>query len=236
MVQFEEFLNFIKTQDYYRDQISHIEHIPIQEASFGELKKSIRKRLQRWLDANDIKLWNHQAEAINHILDGKNTVIVTSTASGKSLCYNIPVLQSILDEPKTTSIYVFPTKALARDQYSQLSSMLVDTNIKQNRIGIYDGDIEPNEKRFVLNNANIIITNPYGLHFYLPWFKKNWKRICQNLKYIVLDEIHIYRGIFGSNFAMLIRRLKRLLESYNVKPQWILSVLQYINLRNFVKN
>ncbi|MFX1567146.1 MAG: DEAD/DEAH box helicase [Promethearchaeota archaeon] len=223
MVPFEEFLHFIKTQDYYRDQISHIEDIPAQKARFGELKKPIKKRLQRWLDSYGIKLWNHQAEAINHIFDGKNTIIVTSTASGKSLCYNLPVLNSILEEPSTTAIYVFPTKALARDQFNILSNLLTDVNIKQNRIGVYDGDVEPNEKRFVLNNANIVITNPYGLHFYLPWFKKNWRRICQNLKYIVLDEIHIYRGIFGSNFALLLRRLKRLLESYNVKPQWILS-------------
>ncbi|MFW9901744.1 MAG: DEAD/DEAH box helicase [Candidatus Thorarchaeota archaeon] len=233
MVQFEEFLPFIKTQDYYRDQIYHIEHIPAQKAHFGELKKPIRKRLQRWLYANNIKLWNHQAEAINHILDGKNTVIVTSTASGKSLCYNLPVLNSILEEQSTTAIYVFPTKALARDQFNILSNLLTDVNIKQNRIGVYDGDVEPNEKKFVLNNANIVITNPYGLHFYLPWFKKNWRRICQNLKYIVLDEIHIYRGIFGSNFALLLRRLKRLLESYSIKPQWILSSATIYNPKQF---
>jgi DEAD/DEAH box helicase domain-containing protein len=132
---------------------------------------------------------------------------VTSTASGKSLCYNIPVLQSILEEPKTTALYIFPTKALARDQFTVLSKMLKDTNIRQNRIGIYDGDIEPNEKRQVLLNANIVITNPYGLHYYLPWFKQKWIRICKNLKYIILDEIHIYRGIFGSNFALLLRKL-----------------------------
>ncbi len=233
MVEFEEFLHFITTQDYYNDQIYHIEHIPIQKARFGALEQPIRKRLQRWLETNNIKLWKHQAEAINQIRDGRNTTIVTSTASGKSLCYNIPVLQSILEEPKTTALYVFPTKALARDQYNVLTSMLADTNIKQNRIGVYDGDIEPNEKRFVLNNANIIITNPFGLHFYLPWFKKNWRRICQNLKYIVLDEIHIYRGIFGSNFALLLRRLKRLLDSYSVKPQWILSSATIYNPKQF---
>jgi len=233
MVNFEEYLNFIKSQDFYHDQIFHIEHIPKQEAQFSDLEKPLSKRLQRWLDNNNIKLWRHQAEAINLIRNGKNTVIVTSTASGKSLCYNIPVLQSILEEPKTTAIYLFPTKALARDQFNVLSQLLLGTNIKQNRIGVYDGDVDPNEKRLILSNANIIITNPYGLHFYLPWFKKNWRRICQNLKYIVLDEIHIYRGIFGSNFALLLRRLKRMLNTFNVKPQWILSSATIYNPKEF---
>ncbi|MFX1392041.1 MAG: DEAD/DEAH box helicase [Promethearchaeota archaeon] len=235
MVDFEDFINYIKSQDYYNNQISYIQHIPKKEAAFGKLKKSLKKRLQIWLDNNKIKLWEHQAEAINAILEEKNTVIVTSTASGKSLCYNLSVLQTILEEPKTTALYVFPTKALARDQFAVLSKLMADTNIKTNRIGIYDGDVEPNEKRQVLANANIIFTNPYGLHFYLPWFKQKWMRICKNLKYIVLDEIHIYRGIFGSNFALLLRRVKRLLESYNVKPIWILSSATINNAKEFAE-
>ncbi len=235
MVDFEEFLHFIKSQDYYNDQIHHIEHISAKDAQFGEIESPLRKRLQRWLDINNIRLWNHQAEAINKIREGKNTIIVTSTASGKSLCYNLPVLQSILEDPKTTALYIFPTKALARDQFTMLSKMLEDTNIKQNRIGVYDGDVGPNEKKLILNNANIILTNPYGLHFYLPWFKQKWRRICQNLRYIILDEIHIYRGIFGSNFALLLRRLKRILETYNIKPIWILSSATIYNPKEFAE-
>ncbi|MFW9820307.1 MAG: DEAD/DEAH box helicase [Candidatus Thorarchaeota archaeon] len=235
MLDFEEFLDFLKSQDYYKNQIHHIEYIPAQVAQFGDLEKPLKKRLQQWLDHYNIELWKHQAEAINLIREGNNTVIVTSTASGKSLCYNIPVLQSILEEPKTTALYIFPTKALARDQFTFLSKMLEDTNIKQNRIGVYDGDVEPNEKRQVLVNANIIITNPYGLHFYLPWFKQKWIRICKNLKYIILDEIHIYRGIFGSNFALLLRRLKRILETYDIKPIWILSSATMNNPKEFVE-
>ncbi len=223
MVDFEDFLSFLRSRDYYDGQIVHIETIPESKAQFDELSKVLKKRLQLWLDNNNIRLWRHQVEAINNIFEGHNTVIVTSTASGKSLCYNLPILQSILEDPKTTALYVFPTKALARDQFSILSKLLEDTNIKQNRIGIYDGDVEPNEKRRILTDANIIITNPYGLHLYLPWFKQKWIRFCKNLKYIVLDEIHIYNGIFGSNFALLLRRLKRILENYNIRPLWILS-------------
>ncbi|MFX1322683.1 MAG: DEAD/DEAH box helicase, partial [Promethearchaeota archaeon] len=233
MVDFEDFLNFIKSQDYYCDQIYHIEHIPELKARYDDLDKPLKKRLEKWLTNNNIRLWRHQAEAINAIRNGHNTVIVTSTASGKSLCYNLPVLETILNDDKTTALYIFPTKALSRDQYMVLANILSETNIKQNRIGVYDGDVEPNEKRRILTTANIIITNPYGLHFYLPWFKQKWRRICQNLKYIVLDEIHHYRGIFGSNFALLLRRLKRILEIYNVKPIWILSSATIPNPKEF---
>ncbi|TFF90431.1 MAG: DEAD/DEAH box helicase [Promethearchaeota archaeon] len=223
MLDFDDFLRFIKTQDYYSNQITHVEHLPELKARYDGLNKPLRKRLQRWLDHHDIKLWRHQAEAINSIRAGNNTVIVTSTASGKSLCYNLPVLDTLLNNERSTALYIFPTKALARDQFATLSELLAETKIKQYRAGIYDGDIEPHEKRSILNNANIIITNPYGLHFYLPWFKKKWRRICSNLSYVVLDEIHVYRGIFGSNFALLMRRLKRLLDSYKSNPTWILS-------------
>jgi len=223
MVDFEDFLKFIKSQDFYCGQISHIEHIPELRARFEDLDKPLRKRLEQWLNNNNIKLWRHQADAINSIRKGNNTVVVTSTASGKSLCYNLPVLDSLLNNEKSTALYIFPTKALARDQYMNLKKILADTNIKQYRIGVYDGDTAPNEKRQVLTNANIIITNPYGLHFYLPWFKQNWRRFCNNLKYIILDEIHVYRGIFGSNYALLLRRLKRILDLFDVKPIWILS-------------
>jgi len=223
MVDFEDFLKFIKSQEFYCGQISHIEHIPELRARFEDLDKPLRKRLERWLNINNIKLWRHQADAINSIRKGNNTVVVTSTASGKSLCYNLPVLDSLLNNEKSTALYIFPTKALARDQYINLKKILADTNIKQYRIGVYDGDTAPNEKRQVLTNANIIITNPYGLHFYLPWFKQKWRRVCNNLKYIILDEIHIYRGIFGSNYALLLRRLKRILDTFDVKPIWILS-------------
>ncbi|MHA1986675.1 MAG: DEAD/DEAH box helicase [Promethearchaeota archaeon] len=233
MVDFEEFLRYLKAQDYYSDQIYHIEHVPQKEAQYGVLEEPLRKRLQRWLDNNNINLWRHQTDAINSIRKGKNTVIVTSTASGKTLCYNLPIIQSILEKPTTTALYLFPTKALARDQFDALSRIFEETNIQQTRIGVYDGDVDANKKRLIRSNANIIITNPYGLHFYLPSFKKYWRRICQNLKFIVLDEIHIYRGIFGSNFALLIRRLKRMLEAYNVKPQWILSSATINNPQTF---
>ncbi|MFX1236217.1 MAG: DEAD/DEAH box helicase [Promethearchaeota archaeon] len=220
---FEEFLQYIQSEEYYSGQISHIQYVPAKKAQYGELKFPLRKRLSLWIESKGLRYWKHQVDAMNAIREGKNTVIVTSTASGKSLCYNLPVLDSILNDQNTTALYVFPTKALARDQHEKILKIMEETNIKTTRIGIYDGSIDPQEKRQVLMNANIVVTNPFGLHLYLPWFKKKWRRICQNLKYVVLDEIHTYKGVFGSNFALLIRRLKRILDYYNVKPQWILS-------------
>ncbi|MBD3351824.1 MAG: DEAD/DEAH box helicase [Candidatus Lokiarchaeota archaeon] len=235
MVDFEKFLNALKKEEYYTDQITHIQHIPKKEAKYGIIEHPLQKRLRHWMEQNKVKLWGHQSRAINSIFEGNNTAIVTSTASGKSLCYNISVLQSILEQPQTTALYLFPTKALARDQYYILSKFMKEMKIKTSRVGVYDGDVEPEDKRRILAEANIIITNPYGLHFYIPWFKRKWKRICENLRYIILDEIHIYRGIFGSNFALLIRRLKRMLEHYGISPQWILSSATISNPKKFAE-
>ncbi len=235
MVVFETFLESIKTEDFYADQISYIQHLPAKKAKFGTLNKLLKTRLLRWLEANNIKLWGHQARAINHVLNGNNCVISTSTASGKSLCYNLCVINSLLQDEQMTALFVFPTKALARDQYNALKHLFADLHIKSNRVGIYDGDVEPDEKKKVLSEANIIITNPYGLHYYLPWFKQKWNRIGKNLKFIILDEIHVYRGIFGSNFSFLLRRLKRMLYSFNSHPQWILSSATIYNPKKFAE-
>ncbi len=235
MVDVKQFLEAIKFEEYYADQITHVQYFPPKKARYGTLEKPLDPRLSRWLKNNQIELWGHQAKAINLILEGKNCVISTSTASGKSLCYNLCVLHSLLQDENMTAIYIFPTKALARDQFNVLKALMADTRIKTSRVGVYDGDIEPAEKRKVLQEANIIITNPYGLHYYLSWFRQKWTRIMKNLKYIVLDEIHVYRGIFGSNFAFLLRRLKRILKSYNCTPTWILSSATINNPKKFAE-
>jgi len=235
MVDFDDFLKFIRSRNYYKNQIRYIKDIPKREAKHGSLEKSLHPILQNYLNKYKIELWGHQAKAINFIQSGKNTVISTSTASGKSLIYNLSVLSSILEDENTCAIYIFPTKALAGDQQDVLKHLLSEIMIGKDKVGIYDGDRDSEEKRDVLTRANIVITNPYGLHQYLPWFRKKWERICQNLKYIVIDEIHIYKGIFGSNFALLIRRLKRVLDIYGVKPVWILSSATINNPKEFAE-
>ncbi|MGV9200600.1 MAG: DEAD/DEAH box helicase, partial [Promethearchaeia archaeon] len=219
---FKRFLTFIQNQDYYDGQIREVKDIPKREAQFGTLKEPLPPQLQAYLYNRKVRLWGHQARAINSIRSGHNTVVSTSTASGKSLIYNLSILSAMIQDPNSTALYLFPTKALSRDQQSVLQSMLDETNLGSENVGVYDGDTTKNEKRAIRRNANIIITNPSGLHFYIPWFKKIWKRFCKNLKYIVIDEIHTYKGIYGSSCALLMRRLKRVLACFNVKPIWIL--------------
>jgi len=223
MIDFTDFLNYLKHQDFYDEQIAHIETIPKREARFGELNLPIDKKLSNWLENQGINLWKHQADAINSILDKKNTAIITSTASGKTLCYNIPVMNSILKNQNNCAIYIFPRKALTRDQQSKLQDFLKNLNLNQSLAGVYDGSVEKSKKDQILRTSNIILTNSYALHQYLPSFKRRWNRIIKNLKYIVIDEVHTYRGIFGSNFALMIRRLKRILNTLNIKPIWILA-------------
>lgn len=223
MIDFIDFINYLKQQDFYNNQIAHIETIPKRVAKFGKLNQPLNKKINEWLKNQGIKLWEHQVNAINSIFNKKNTAIITSTASGKTLCYNIPVVDSILKNRNNCALYIFPRKALTRDQNSKLSDFLKDLNLDASLTGVYDGSVEKSEKDQILRTANIILTNSFALHQYLPSFKRRWNRIIKNLRYIVIDEVHIYRGIFGSNFALMIRRLKRILKSFNIKPIWILA-------------
>jgi DEAD/DEAH box helicase domain-containing protein len=222
MKNIEQIINGLKSQDFFEDQIIHIEKIEKKAPELGKLTHKISPKIHRYLRNNNFQLYSHQAQAINSVMDGKNTIMVTSTASGKSLGYNIPVFQSILTEPKSTFLYLFPQKALSQDQYSKIVDMFNFLEIPSKYVGIYDGDTTKEEKARIRRESRIIITNPYGLHYYIP-YKNLWARIWKNLKYIIIDECHFYRGIFGSNFSQVIRRLKRILRSFNVEPQFILS-------------
>ncbi len=173
------------------------------------------------MKSNQFELYSHQTEAINAVQAEKNVVIVTSTASGKSLAYNIPVLQSLLSEPDSCAIYLFPQKALAQDQSTKLKEIMGFLDLEDKLLGVYDGDTSSEEKRRIRQESRLIITNPYGFHYYLP-YKHLWTRIFRNLKYIIIDEIHHYKGIFGSNFAQVMRRFMRALNSFGAKPIFIL--------------
>jgi len=222
MLSFNDFIGYVKSQKFYNKQIVHIEEVPPKPAEFGGLDIPLHDSLMNWVLKKNIRLWSHQADAINHILKGRNVVIATSTSSGKSFCYNLPVLSSISKKSDTTALYIFPRKALTQDQYTELIKITENLRLDKNLVGIYDGDTSSEKKRQIRKNANIIMTNPYALHMYLGFFTQLWQRICRNLKYIVIDEIHLYKGVFGTNVALLLRRLKRLLELFNIHPQWIL--------------
>ncbi|MCL2288395.1 MAG: DEAD/DEAH box helicase [Candidatus Bathyarchaeota archaeon] len=217
----EELIKNIKQSRSYKKQIVHIEELPAHNATFGELEKPLPENLQKVLINRKIKLYSHQAQAINKARAGKNIVITTPTASGKTLAFNIPVIDALTIDKKATALYLYPTKALTNDQLKVLKELEKESDIKIDP-NIYDGDTPQYKRANIRENSRIILTNPYGLHQYLPRHDL-WRTFFQNLKFIVIDEAHIYRGVFGSNVAMVIRRLLRICYHYHANPQIILS-------------
>src|SRR4029077_10613090 len=151
---------------------------------------------------------------------GKNVVIVTPTASGKTLCYNLPILNAILEDSDTRALYLFPTKALAQDQFAELH----DLNQRlENRFGVftYDGDTPADARKAIREKSHVILTNPDMLHTGILPHHTRWTRLFENLRYIVIDELHTYRGVFGSHLCNVLRRLRRIARFYGSKPQFI---------------
>jgi len=217
----DHFVQLLKQEDSYTGQIEHIEVITPQETRYGDLTHPLPGILQDYLQKYQIQLYSHQAEAINKIRLGKNVVIATPTASGKTLAFNIPVFETLITDKAATALYLYPTKALANDQLKVLKEMEHNLQLIITP-NIYDGDTEIHKRPRIRQGSRIILSNPYGFHLYLPWHHK-WKKFFQNLQFLIIDEAHMYRGVFGSNVAMLIRRLLRICARYGSTPQLILS-------------
>jgi DEAD/DEAH box helicase domain-containing protein len=229
----EDFLRNLKGMSSYKKQIVHLEEIPPREASFGKLEKPLPANIQNCLLKRKIQLYSHQAEAINKVRQGKNVVIVTPTASGKTLAFNIPVLEALTNDKNTTALYLYPTKALTNDQLKVLREMEKETGLEAYP-NVYDGDTPTHQRASIRENSKIILSNPYGLHQYLPWHYK-WRTFLQNLKFVIIDEAHVYRGVFGSNVAMLLRRLMRICNYYQADPRIILSSATIANPEEHAK-
>ena len=167
------------------------------------------------------ELYSHQLSAWTQVRAGKNIILATGTASGKTLSYNLPVLTTMLHDPEARAIYLFPTKALAQDQFSNLQSL--QSSIANLKSAIYDGDTPQSNRPSIRKNASIILSNPDMLHTGILPHHANWADFFTNLKFIVIDETHTYRGVFGSHVANVLRRLKRVAEFYGAKPQFILA-------------
>ncbi|MGE5558394.1 MAG: DEAD/DEAH box helicase [Bacillota bacterium] len=219
----EDFITSIKSSPEYREQVVCVKEFPAREAVFGEndppLPGSIVKRLKA---AGIERLYSHQALAVQKVREGKSVVVVTSTASGKTLCYNLPVVESLLADLRATALYIFPTKALAQDQFRSLMRLQEDGDPFA-VAGVYDGDTPAEERQYLKQNARIILTNPDMLHSGIMPQHPGWGRFFENLRYVVLDEIHIYRGVFGSQVANCLRRLKRISAHYGAAPFFICS-------------
>ena len=211
----------VKLQQEFPEELVHSAVLPEIQPTYQGLQVELHENLLRFISSSKVKLYSHQAEVVEHSVRGENVMITTPTASGKTLAFNLSVLNELAKESEGTALYLYPLKALAQDQLQSLLELERQTGI-QTSPAIYDGDTPSHRRRSIRNQSRIILTNPHALHQYLPWHQK-WKRFFSNLKYVVLDESHVYRGVFGSNVAMLIRRLRRIANRYGANPQFILS-------------
>ncbi len=206
--------------------IVHIEHIPEESARFGELNPSLKPPVAEALQLAGINgLYIHQRDAIAAARNGENVLQATPTASGKTLGFLVPVLEAILDDPLATAIFVFPTKALAQDQLRNLNRLLeFSPRLKDIiRAGVYDGDTPVQQRQKIRKESNIVITNPDMLHAAILPHHGKWARFLSGLRFIVLDELHAYRGIFGSNVSNVIRRTRRILRNYDASPRFLMA-------------
>ncbi|MCS3921960.1 DEAD/DEAH box helicase domain-containing protein [Methanococcus voltae PS] len=218
----------------HSNNISTIKKIPSEMPEYYEKDLNLPETLHEYLEDNKLKLYTHQSQVLENIRNSNNVLLTTSTASGKTLAFNLPVFETLINDKDATALYIYPTKALTNDQIHNLKKMDRDLNLGINP-GVYDGDTPQWARKNIRENSRIVLTNPYELHQILQYHSK-WKNFWKNLKYIVIDEAHSYRGIFGSNVAYLIRRMKRIYEYYNSNPLYILASATLANSKEFSKN
>jgi DEAD/DEAH box helicase domain-containing protein len=229
-----DLLRLLGVNPMYRNRVVHTEITPPAESRYGLLKTPLSPSLESYLDNKRIRLYSHQCEAIDSIRDGKNVIITTPTASGKTLAFNLPVFEKLESDPAARALYLYPTKALSNDQLVTLEQMASYTGISA-KPAIYDGDTPQSKRAAIRDNARIIVSNPHELHQVLAWHMK-WHPFFSGLQVIVIDEAHRYRGIFGSHIAFLLRRLLRLCLFYGSKPQFVLSTATIANPVEFAGN
>ena len=216
------FVGHIRGLPWYRDQIVHLEDIPYRTRSVGTLRRPLSPPLQSSLESHGLEpLYSHQADAINALRRGENVIVSTPAASGKSLCYHIPVLEELLEDRSARVLYLFPTKALAQDQSRALADLVPEG--KRIRHGIFDGDTPTRDRADIRRHSHAIMTNPDMLHLGILPNHRSWYQLLRGLRYVVIDEAHVYRGVFGSHVANVVRRLRRLCSRFGSEPQFILS-------------
>lgn len=221
MMNLEQFIDRLRHTPSFMENVTYWKIIPAREAVYESFPQDLDVRIAPVLASHGIyKLYSHQKKAYDLVREGKDICVVTPTASGKTLCYNLPVLDTILHESDARALYLFPTKALSADQVSELYDLI-------NALGVdikaytYDGDTPVATRRQVRQAGHIVVTNPDMLHSNILPHHTKWVKLFENLRYIVIDEIHAYRGVFGSNLANVIRRLLRLCKFYGSNPQFI---------------
>ena len=213
---------------HFQEFLSHpaspfraIRHLPAREGRYAEMPAAIQPALRQALASLGIeKLYTHQAECFELLAQGRNVAVVTPTASGKTLCYNLPVLNLMAEDPDARAMYLFPTKALAEDQLHELQTT-VDRMGSRVRAFTYDGDTPQDARKAIRERASVVLTNPDMLHSGILPHHTRWAKCFEDLRYFVIDELHYYRGVYGSHLANVLRRLRRICEFYGSDPQFI---------------
>jgi DEAD/DEAH box helicase domain-containing protein len=214
---------------------------PPVEARFADLPEGLDPRLPKALLSRGVRrLYIHQREAYDHVVAKRDVVVVTPTASGKTLCYNLPVLDAVLKDPDARAIYLFPTKALSRDQAAELVELMEATHPPGSEgpglgSAVYDGDTPPAERRVVRDRAHVVLTNPDMLHTAILPHHARWMKLFENLRVVVVDELHHYRGVFGSHLANVLRRLRRICRFYGSDPVFVASSATIANAAAFAE-
>ncbi|RIK74900.1 MAG: ATP-dependent helicase [Planctomycetota bacterium] len=215
------FLRRIESARNYQGQIEHVAELPEREGVFAEPLSPLPIELTELLAARGIdQLYAHQVAALDAARAGRDLVVVTGTASGKTLCYNLPILEAALADPQARALYLFPTKALAQDQLKGLLELLGEHPSLARRIkpGVYDGDTPTAQRRRLRSEAHLVLSNPDMLHAAVLPYHPKWARFFESLRFVVLDEVHTYRGILGANVACVLRRLQRICRHYGSAP------------------
>lgn len=219
----EQLIDFLSSDSEFQKNLNKWITFPETGAVYQPFPDSVDDRLIQALRNKGIReLYSHQAEAYEKISAGKHVIIVTPTASGKTLCYNLPIFQSLLKNNENRALYLFPTKALSQDQVKEAQD-LVNSLKADIKIFTFDGDTPADIRRTIRSAGHIVVTNPDMLHQGILPHHTLWIKLFENLRYIVIDELHAYRGVFGSHLSNLIRRLKRICSFYGSKPQFICS-------------
>ncbi len=230
---------WIERPDMPDGLVTAVRRLPAVEAQYAPFPETLDPRLRAALERRGIaQLYSHQAAALSLVAGGRNIVITTPTASGKTLCYNVPVLDAILKHAATRALYLFPTKALAQDQMAELHEIAgALRELGGGEIGVhtYDGDTPQDARRSIRARAHVALTNPDMLHSGILPHHPRWAKLFENLRFIVIDELHAYRGVFGSHLCNVLRRLKRIARHYGSDPQIICSSATIANPRELAE-
>jgi len=221
-MDFNLLLQDLRNASSYKGQAVYVREVSARSATYQSTARPLSPQIQAVLRKRGIdRLYSHQAEALDAVQRGENVLVSTGTSSGKSLCYVLPILDDLLEQSQASSLLLFPTKALCQDQFQGMNRALQASKLDHVMAGVYDGDTPGHTRRKLRDNASLLFSNPDMLHAGLMPHHARWGSFLKRLRFVVLDEIHVYNGMFGSNAANLLRRFHRLCRHYGSCPQWI---------------